>query len=445
MKKKINDNLKLALLWIISFGIIAVILFLMCFNSSAASVSNTEIPYIVPNWRNANSCIPEQALESAEIRYINDVRNFFGYQGELSYLVFVTDGIINGNTYQIFFITNPTITETYPDNYDFHNGFIKVNSNNVQLIAVNVRVSDNYVTGDWLNLGNKVTLCGSSATVTIGNGNLTSRYPFYMYGIDEIKSGNDKVIFTNTAPFTIPTGHATQPINNPDNLIKDSNNNLLHKPTAPTINNYSWTTYNNPPIDTTDIQSVLESIWNSLIYNFTYLFSNLGGLFNNLINNIENFINYVVDSIYYISNNIVSAIQDFATDFYNNMVSLFEPMVQTIQDTADLFLNPFNQEEFDEQMENCQLISQYEELLDNCDVIREVFATAQEKDSFILYIDFENPFADSEHKIIKGEINFNWLVPLRSVYRPFLWVFTLLECFIGGFRLLGNIIGGKAK
>lgn len=442
MKKRINDKIKLALLWVFSFIIIILI---MSLKAHAASASNTEIPYIVPNWRNANSCIPDEAISSAETRYINDVRNYFNYQGDLTYLVFVTDGIINGTTYQIFFITNPTITESYPDNYDFHNGNIKVNSNNVQLLAVNVRVSDNYVTGDAINLGTEVTLCGSSATVTLGNGYLTSRYPFLMVGTDEIKSSNDKVIFTNTAPVTIPTGHATEPINNPDNLIKDSNNNLIHKPTAPTINNYSWTTYNNPPIDTTDLQSVLESIWDSLVYNFTYLFSNLGGLFNNLINNIENFVNYIADSIYYISNNIVSAIQDFATDFYNNMVSLFEPMVQSIQDTADLFLNPFDEEEFEEQIDSCQLITRYNELLDNCEIIQQIFDETSEPDSFILYIDFENPFADSEHKIIASEINFNWLVPLRPAYRPFLTVFTLIECFVGGFRILGNIIGGKAK
>ena len=112
---------------------------------------------------------------------------------------------------------------------------------------------------------------------------------------------------------------------------------------------------------------------------------------------------------------------------------------------ADLFINPFDEEEFENQIDNCQLITQYNELLDNCEVLQQIFNETSEPDSFILYIDFENPFADSEHKIIHGEINFNWLVPLRPVYRPFLQVFVLIECFVGGFRILGNIIGGKAK
>ena len=109
------------------------------------------------------------------------------------------------------------------------------------------------------------------------------------------------------------------------------------------------------------------------------------------------------------------------------------------------YVPELDEEEFEDQMESCELINQYEELMDNCEVLQQIFDYAEERDYFVLYIDFENPFADSEHKIIHSEISFTWLKDYRSTYRPFLWVFTMLECFIGGMRLLGGIIGGKAK
>ena len=182
-------------------------------------------------------------------------------------------------------------------------------------------------------------------------------------------------------------------------------------------------------------------------------------MFSNLLNNVGNLFDYVVDSIYYAVNNIVSAIQNLATDFYNNMVSLFEPIAEVLKflyesfndwkedftNFADLFIHPFDEEEYEEQIQDCEFLMMYDTLMANCEDIQEIFDNAEERDYFSLYISFENPLADAQHRIISSEINFDWLVPLRSVYRPFLWVFTMFQLFVGSMRLLGNIIGGKAK
>lgn len=205
-----------------------------------------------------------------------------------------------------------------------------------------------------------------------------------------------------------------------------------------------------PLFDNSTVPSAIESIYNILKWFFGS--GGIGGIINYLVDNTNWGLQKVINNIRQVLQNVSSEIQEVVSDFSDTVSGFLSDIQDKISDFyddfvefADLFINPFDQEEFDDQISSCQLISEYEQLLDNCDIIREVFATAQEKDSFVLYIDFENPFADSEHKIIASEISFNWLVPLRSVYRPFLWVFTLLECFIGGFQILGNIIGGKAK
>ena len=407
------------------------------------------IPYRVPVWRNANSCISDSALNACITKAEDVYRNNFHYTGDLSLLVFTVDGFSN-NIYRVDIIPNPYINVSIVDDFDFTNSSINVRSGN-NLPIIEIAYNPNNGGLSVFNYSNTAVanLCGNSATTEQTTGYLTPRYPFYMVGVDEIKATNDVVVFSNIVPVSVPTGHATQPINNPENIINGLDGHKLQKPTAPTINNYSWTTYNNPPIDTSTVETLLESIFNSMIYNFSYLFTNLGGLFSNLINNIGNLIEYVVNSIYYAVNNIVSSIQDLATDFYNNMVSLFEPIAENIktirekiEEFADLFIHPFDSEEFDEQIANSSFFTQYNQLIDNCEVLTEIIDYAEERDHFSLYISFENPIDNSNHRIIQSEINFDWLVPLRSIYRPFLWVCVLIELFVGGARVLTHALGG---
>lgn len=217
-------------------------------------------------------------------------------------------------------------------------------------------------------------------------------------------------------------------------------------PPVYTPNDYQWTTP--PTFDDSSVTNAIGSIQNTLVW----LANNLKEEFKNITDNGKHFVEYIGKTIQYYGNAILSTLNNFMQNFYDNMKALVEPIYTKIEslyndflEFADLFINPFDEEEFDEQIENCQLISQYNELMENCEDLRAIFNNAVERDYFVLYIDFENPFADSEHKIIHSEISFTWLKDYRSIYRPFLWVFTMFECFIGGMRLLGGIIGGKAK
>lgn len=223
----------------------------------------------------------------------------------------------------------------------------------------------------------------------------------------------------------------------------------------PDSNNYfpDWT--NSPSFDNSSVENGLNSVFNIISWLGNNIKDSITGLGKYIVDStmwgmqrIINTIRDKIDEVKTAIGNVVTTINNTLGSIQNaiqNFKSSMENLKTTIEETADLFIHPFDQEEYEEQIDNSILITRYNELLDNCEVIQQIFDETSEPDSFILYIDFENPFADSEHKIIKSEINFNWLVPLRPVYRPFLTVFTLIECFVGGFRILGNIIGGKAK
>lgn len=223
----------------------------------------------------------------------------------------------------------------------------------------------------------------------------------------------------------------------------------------PNANDYfpDWT--NAPSFDGSSVENALSSVYDGILWlggNIKDSITGLGGyIVDSVMWGLQRIINTIRDKIDEIKtalSNVVTSINGVLTSIGNSLASFkqsFENLKTTLEDVADLFIHPFDEEEFEEQMEDCELINQYNELIENCETIQQIFDYAEERDHFSLYIDFENPFADSEHKIIHSQISFDWLVPLRSVYRPFLWVCTLMECFVGGMRILGNIIGGKAK
>lgn len=223
----------------------------------------------------------------------------------------------------------------------------------------------------------------------------------------------------------------------------------------PNINDYlpDWT--NAPSFDNSSVENALNSVFNGVLWlgnNIKDSITGLGGyIVDSVLWGLQRIINTIRDKIDEIKtaiSNAITSINGVLTSIGNSIASFkqsFENLKTTLEDFADLFIHPFDEEEFAEQMEDCELINQYNELIENCETIQQIFDYAEERDHFSIYIDFENPFADSEHKIIHSQISFDWLYPLRSVYRPFLWVFTLFECFVGGMRILGNIIGGKAK
>ncbi len=211
-----------------------------------------------------------------------------------------------------------------------------------------------------------------------------------------------------------------------------------------------WT--NAPTFDNSSVENALQSIFNYFVWFGGNIKGTIEGLGNFISDTVRWSIQKVLDKMTTVANGIISGISNKINDVITTIGGKIDTFTSKLEDLydgftefADLFIHPFDEEEYEEQISNCQLISQYDELMENCEDVRAIFNNAEERDYFVLYIDFENPFADSEHKIIHSEISFTWLKDYRTTYRPFLWVFTMIECFVGGMRLLGGIIGGKAK
>lgn len=425
MKNDKEFKIKLVLLWVFAFS---VMIFIM-----SMSV-NAEEPYF-PMQQNQNDTIPQNHIDIFNSYLDIDNNYYFIYKG-----VQFSDGV---GYYYVYL----------PKSYENSGLYGEINSNGYQfslyLIGNGSLVNGRLDIADGGQIYNTVFYQPPFTNFT----NLNSS--FYDPNISYVS--NFKVYTNNTenADLILRYG-ADDPIINtgvavipPTAFIPE----YLQGDTAPqnvppeyTVNNYTWTTA--PQFDGSTIINGIQSIKNTL----DWLSSNLHEELANLINNIKGLATYIGKTIQYYGNAIIETINNAIQNFYDNMKALVEPIYTTLENLyngflefADLFIHPFDEEEFEDQIENCQLISQYNELMDNADDIRAIFNNAEERDYFVLYIDFENPFADSEHKIIHSEISFTWLKDYRSTYRPFLWLFTMIECFVGGMRLLGGIIGGKAK
>lgn len=423
MKKPSKDDLKIIFLWLFSF---TVIIFMITLTAHA------EEPSYFPMGQNDNNKITEN--------YINLINQRIGNNDD-KYVLIKYAGKNGSNT---------LVDVAYWNKADgvYVYGEVKNNGYQWSLYKVGSK-SVNYRQFVFSSNGTVGGIYQESISLFQNiNSSLYSTSVSYVsnFQLYSTNAEDRQIILAYTDGPLINVGAAALPLPFivPSYVTGDTPPTTV--PPSYTINNYTWTTA--PSFDNSSIINGIQSIKDTL----EWLSDNLHAELSNLINNIKGLVEYLGKTLQYYGNAIIETLNNLIQNFYDNMVALIEPIVsdlnelkQNFLEFADLFIHPFDEEEFEEQIENCQLISQYNELMDNADDIRAIFNNAEERDYFVLYIDFENPFADSEHKIIHSEISFTWLKDYRSTYRPFLWLFTMIECFVGGMRLLGGIIGGKAK
>lgn len=437
--KKNNDEKKLSLLFIGTFFIFAFFI-IFSHKANAASQTGPQLPIII------ESDVNLQVYQN----YINS--NYGGFwdlsQPNVIGWGSLEQGRIWSQTFAIpqvpdqvqdYLTFSPISVNTYP-NFDYNN-------NTLTLTFSNLANTNNK---PWrLITFNTVTTSAESVTqVDSVQFNVTGTINKGVYGNtgNKINYISSDIYLTNNNAWVVNMPVFVTEI--PSIPLPD-NDTYPEESEKPNLSDY-YEPDNAPSFDNSSTTSAIQSIYN--ILNWFFGSNGIGGIVNFLIDNtnwaLQKVINNIRNVLTEVATQIKEAIEDLSdniTGFLSDIHDKLSDFYDSFVDFADLFIYPFDQEEFEEQIDNCQLITQYNELLENCEVLQQIFNETSEPDSFILYIDFENPFADSEHKIIHGEINFNWLVPLRPVYRPFLQVFVLIECFVGGFRILGNIIGGKAK
>lgn len=439
MKNDKKFKIKLVLLWVFAFS---VIMFLM---SLTANAQGNSLPFIASNenidgFENFIYSLPSSSVSFLSSYFVDAYESgeYFGYDfyegGRHKFAFYVPQeefvySFVLSNDYNDFDITNDYADMTF-SNYIFIKGYIDYPYfyGSYQTNTITTPTTVRFFYGS--NKGD-----GSLLVPNIASQNYNYQLNIYqpVFGLSVVNPPVE--IGTAILPPSVfvpdyPTG------TNPPSTVPPTYTPQTYTPTTP------------PTPDFSTAEKTLESIYNYIVY----AIADINGQLNLLKDNLKGFFDYIGATIQYYGNAIIDTLNNFIQNFYDNMKNLVEPIFnelnelkQSFLDFADLFIHPFDEEEFEEQMESCELINQYEELMDNCEVLQQIFDYAEERDYFVLYIDFENPFADSEHKIIHSEISFTWLKDYRSTYRPFLWVFTMLECFIGGMRLLGGIIGGKAK
>lgn len=261
----------------------------------------------------------------------------------------------------------------------------------------------------------------------------TNRYPVYVKG-DFFDNNNSNgfhegtnIVLSDNVPYSpnIPTsGHATEPINNTGHLIPNVN------PNKPTINNFGHSQPNYPNIDNSNTDTLLESLIDIVIYGFSFNNDLLTDITNYIMDNVENLTDYVTDSINRASNNIVGAIQDFATDFYNNMVSLFEPITTQLAYITE----PVNKDIIVSGITDTGFYNGFDSTRDFFNTFDSIF-DIPEPDSFTITIHleeldfFNNGFLDFNLEPLVLNLGDN-ILPFRNTLRTFLWCAVSVGCII---------------
>ena len=416
-------------------------MFLMGFSSVCHAETTGSLPYVVPSMKDLNSAIPEDIILNADslIRstYNLDSDDTILYYFQTYDLMRPTLGEYEWNSFT--FLVNPSL-HGYTESFDYIS-----NQCNISFVSggsIEFKWTSQ-VRGPYGIGGGTKNMLGTINTNTITQGTWTPDYPFYMTGPDVysqplISEGSGTLFFTNTVPYTpdVPgVGHATQPTNDPNNFINGSNGLPVTRPTSPTINNYTWNTWTSPTVDTSSVESLLESLIDVVSSLLSWLGSNISGEFNNLVSNLQNLFNFLVQGIENGFNKVISSIQGLGTDLYNNFVSLFEPITQQLA----YITSPVDTDLIQSEVESTSLMSDYSEVVTIKDSFVSVFNDTSEPSSFTIPIHLENL---SMLNVGTQYIDLSVINPVKSALRTFIWVLVSFGLVVTIIDSIPNYING---
>ena len=441
-RKKINKISEWFL--IIIFGAIINVFCVLLFSCTAKAETINPLPYYVNAYYSDYFHLTSSQLDVIT-SYTGSQSNYFfwftePYEWNNNYYATRLCGYYMGETNTVSLKANDLTTNVDYNMFDMDNDFVVVSKNGGTYVKKIVLI--NKSTGAFSYAEYSLPVVRSAnllhlSTKTINEYGFTPNVPFVFQSENPLlwQGSNDQIIFTNGQPVP-PT---PEDENITDNTVK------------PSFNDYQvdWTT-GKPSFDTNNpMESLFDyfswfsgKIGDTLVGGWNFIVDSLDWSLQTFLNNVRAKFNEIKESV----NDFADMVED-KVDIVNGYLSDLKDYVSDIktdlEEFADLFIHPFDEEEFEVQMANSEFLNAYDEFTANADIVSSIFDNAEERDHFSLYISFENPFADSQHRIIASEINFDWLVPLRSVYRPFLWVCTLIELFVGGARVLTHVLGGK--
>lgn len=426
--EKIFDKKILIVEWTI---IILVCVFIGCYNRANAATSVKNLPYDYSwNYIALDESYINQMLSMAS-RYITVGDNTIIFWLEIS---------SNANIKEFCVANVDTIS--YQNNLTYES--IDLTTNYIDLGFSSSYIGFMYE-GNWTDANqaytpNSFRFFGNTAqfiTNTTQVGDTYTHMP--LYGTVVL---DNKLIIGTPQDEPIIEGHATEPINDPDNFINAIDGHPIPKPDTPIITPFTPPQPQFPTIDTSTLETLLESLIETVLYGFQYLTGILTGFFSNLLSNLLTLFNYLIDSVSYAINKIVKSIQDLATDFYNNMVSLFEPLFETVSIIKELlteFFKPFDQEQFEEAFENCEFINAIQEIDAGIENFKNAFEFAEERDHYTFYLGFM-----MDGYTVNYDLDFTWLYPLRQYYRPIIWAVVIYELFVFLCSQLSDYLQGRS-
>lgn len=428
-RKNIINKIFSPKLLIIEWSFIVLFCFFIgcSIRSQAASQTSTEIPYNVAEMSSYN----EMMLSRIDLA-LTQYRTGHNIDESVPLLVWTQDGYYNGNFWQYFIMREPSLTSgyNYQKNYDFSSNTIRFTS---QYQIESISIMNNGSIGGWsINLGLNAVLCGTAQSVPTTEGSYLPRYPFYYNGDPLIDSVYDTEVLISRVNGQAPSGSATQPDLTGDNIGSDKPDIDDYVPTQPTA----------PTFDNSSLESMVESLYNWLKWEYNAITSTLKGL-----------INYVGDTITYSIQKVIDNIKNAIQNFYDNMKSLFEPLLNGMAEIAqgiksaienigallEAFFAPFDEDQFQEAYNNCQFISAVDGFKDSIDEFEHAFTYAEERDYYTLYLGFI-----MDGYTVNYDLDFTWLYPLRQYYRPIIWCVVVYEFFVYLCAQLSDYLQGRS-
>lgn len=325
-----NQNKILIAIWSAIF--LTCLLVILSDPVKAASQDSTDLPYVVENG------LPED-LSFFQDLYITNATNY-GYPTDMIYrgnwdsdniiaYYYLNDGRFAYVHIYVPYNNNPSYSVSLSKQY----GIFDIDTDYSDLYLANYqhiqyRSNDGspwYYDNIW----------EGNFTLRLFGGNII---PDFVSG-DFYDSTDNLILTTESVDPVIDSGHASEPVDNHGHYIEDGNGNRIPKPNKPTPTVFTPPSIQFPTVDTSSLEKLLESLIDLVQYFISYIGGVISGWFSNLLSNLDNWFDYVVQSFNYAVNNIVGAIKDLAQTFYNNMVSLFEPLYEFFNGVATFFNN----------------------------------------------------------------------------------------------------------
>lgn len=311
---KMKRSSLLRVLYFPCLAALMVTVFLLTFSVNVFAAGNEPDSYF-PIDQNENGLIPDDIIEYFESTYSGDynyIVRFWGYNSSF-------------NEYYVYMLL-------VPKENDF-SLFGEISNNGYQFSIYNVGSVSTGIINGYLGFrsGNVSDFWNGGQNISGWQGLNSSKYDSSVDYITNFKlltnntsSASPVINFGSEPSFDMPTlGHAKpyDPLNIP---IFGTGLVPPHAVPIPFVpQSHSWGNYTPPTFDSSD---PIKSLYDITNYNFGYLKDNLTGSINTLGSNIAGMGNQISSTIQYYGGLIVDGINNGIKTFYNNMVSLLEPI-----------------------------------------------------------------------------------------------------------------------